>query len=126
MPSKGPRTALLLVAHGSREQEANADLLHVVEQLAQGGRYDYVQPSFLELAEPTIVQGAECCVQQGAERVILLPYFLSAGVHVRRAGSRWRFSRREGSIARALFEGLAQERDQLGDSRAGRDAPDSA
>jgi sirohydrochlorin ferrochelatase len=74
----------LLIAHGSRQPEANADLLHIVEQLSSRGCYDHVQPSYLELAEPTILQGAERCVQQGAERVILLPYFLSAGMHVQR------------------------------------------
>jgi sirohydrochlorin ferrochelatase len=40
--------------------------------------------SFLELAEPTIDQGGELCVSLGAERVVLLPLFLSAGVHVQR------------------------------------------
>lgn len=83
-PSDRPRTALLLIAHGSRQDEANADLVYVVEQLAARGDHDYVQAAFLELAEPNITQGAERCVREGAERVILLPYFLSAGVHVQR------------------------------------------
>jgi sirohydrochlorin ferrochelatase len=76
--------ALLLIAHGSREEEANADLYHVVEALRRGGRYAVVEAAFLELARPTIQEGAASCLQRGARRVILLPYFLSAGVHVRR------------------------------------------
>ena len=79
-----PRTALLLMAHGSRQEEANADLYHLVEELRRRGPYDVVEASFLELAEPDIEQGAAICVRQQAERVVLLPYFLSAGVHVRR------------------------------------------
>jgi sirohydrochlorin ferrochelatase len=75
-------TALLLMAHGSRRPKANADLDYLVDQLRQQGRYPIVQASFLELAEPDIEQGAAQCVAQGATRVLMLPYFLSAGKHV--------------------------------------------
>src|SRR5688572_12097650 len=78
-----PQPALLLVAHGSRNAEANADLLRVADELKQRG-HAVVEPAFLELSSPTIADAASVCIQQGAERVILVPYFLSAGVHVRR------------------------------------------
>src|SRR5438132_11262784 len=77
-----PKTALLLIAHGSREAEANADLCRLAVEMRNRGRYGIVEASFLELAEPDILEGARRCVAQGAEAVILLPYFLSAGVHV--------------------------------------------
>jgi sirohydrochlorin ferrochelatase len=76
--------ALLLIAHGSRQPEANADLFHLVEQVRTRGRYALVEACFLELAQPGIVDGGARCVAQGALQVILVPYFLSAGVHVRR------------------------------------------
>src|SRR5438046_10116774 len=76
------RTALLLIAHGSRRAEANADLDYVAERMRERGRYPVVQVSFLELAEPGIEAGGAACVDRGATDVILLPYFLSAGVHV--------------------------------------------
>jgi sirohydrochlorin ferrochelatase len=79
-----PRTAVLLIAHGSRHAKANADLDHVGAELRRRGRYGIVVASFLELAEPDIESGGARCAEQGAERVILLPYFLSAGIHVRR------------------------------------------
>jgi sirohydrochlorin ferrochelatase len=79
-----PETALLLIAHGSREENANADLYLLVDQLRSQTRYRAVEASFLELAEPNIEQGARVCLAQGPKRVILLPYFLSAGVHVTR------------------------------------------
>ncbi len=84
------RTALLLIAHGSREQDANADLHELAAVLRAGDRFGVVEPAFLELAEPTVPQAAARCVAQGARRVILLPYFLSAGVHVRRDLARLR------------------------------------
>lgn len=74
--------ALLLIAHGSRRPEANADLAFVAEHIAARGRYPVVQVSYLELAEPSIPDGGALCVARGATEVILLPYFLSAGVHV--------------------------------------------
>jgi sirohydrochlorin ferrochelatase len=78
------KTALLLIAHGSRNSEANDDLFALVEEMRKAGPYAIVESAFLELAEPTIDAGGRRCVSQGAERVILVPYFLSAGVHVRR------------------------------------------
>ena len=82
--NRRPATALVLIAHGSRQDEANADLHHVVEAMRRRGRYEVVEPSYLELAGPTIEEAAARCVAWGARRVVLLPYFLSAGVHVRR------------------------------------------
>ncbi len=76
------RIALLLIAHGSRRAEANADLNHVADALRERGRYPIVQVSFLELAEPSIEAGGVLCVEAGATDVILLPYFLSPGKHV--------------------------------------------
>jgi sirohydrochlorin ferrochelatase len=75
--------ALLLVAHGSSQPEANADLHHLAEALRQRG-YEIVVASFLELAQPDIAAGGACCVELGAAKVVMVPYFLSAGVHVRR------------------------------------------
>ncbi|MCI0682204.1 MAG: CbiX/SirB N-terminal domain-containing protein [Gemmataceae bacterium] len=76
-------TALLLIAHGSRNPEANADLVQLADEVRRRGGFDVVETAYLELAEPTIGRAGERCAAQGARRVVLLPYFLSAGVHVR-------------------------------------------
>lgn len=75
--------AVLLIAHGSRRPEANADLVQLAERLRERG-YPRVEVSYLELAEPTIPQGGKACAETGANVVLMLPYFLSAGVHVAR------------------------------------------
>lgn len=77
------RLGILLIAHGSRQAEANEDLHHMAKALQNEG-YNITVASFLELAEPDILTGGRQCVTQGAERVLLVPYFLSAGVHVQR------------------------------------------
>src|SRR5262245_23840865 len=76
------RTAILLIAHGSRRAEANADLEFIAAELLARGRYAIVRVSYLELAEPNIETGGVQCVDAGATDVILLPYFLSPGTHV--------------------------------------------
>jgi sirohydrochlorin ferrochelatase len=75
---------LLLIAHGSRHADANEDLNRLAEGLRLLGVYPIIEPAFLELAEPNIDEAARRCVQRGADRVILVPYFLSAGLHVQR------------------------------------------
>jgi sirohydrochlorin ferrochelatase len=75
-------TALLLIAHGSRREPANADLNHLAQQLRERRLYPIIECGYLELAEPTIQKGADRCVAEGADRVLMVPYFLSAGVHV--------------------------------------------
>jgi sirohydrochlorin ferrochelatase len=103
------RTALLLIAHGSRQEEANADLLYVAAGLRARG-WPIVEASFLELAGPDIAEGGANCIKQGAERVILVPYFLSAGVHVRRdlSEARAKLAERFPSIDFCLAEPLGQ------------------
>jgi sirohydrochlorin ferrochelatase len=81
-PLKDNSIAVLLIAHGSRRQAANEDLVQLAEMVRERGEYSCVEICYLELAEPDIPQGIAKCVEQGANRVLMLPYFLSAGSHV--------------------------------------------
>ncbi len=103
------KTAILLIAHGSRRADANADLHHLADRLRQGGS-EVVVASFLELAEPDIETGGRLCVAGGAGRVVLTPYFLSAGVHVRRdlAAARQRLQDEFPGVAFLLAEPLGR------------------
>ena len=84
MSSSTNPIALLLIAHGSRHEPANTDLRELADRLAASGEYPIVEPCFLELAEPDIPGGGARCVDLGAHRVLLIPYFLAEGVHLRR------------------------------------------
>ena len=75
--------AVLLIAHGSRRAEANEDLEHVAAELRRRPEATFVTCSYLELAPPSIADGGADCVAAGATDVVMLPYFLSPGVHVR-------------------------------------------
>ena len=79
-----PTTAVLLIAHGSRHPPANEDLHQLAARLAATGDHPIVEPPFLELAEPDIAVGGDRCVARGAACVLMVPYFLSEGVHLTR------------------------------------------
>ena len=76
--------ALLLVAHGSRRDESNEEVVQLASRLAAIAvdDFDLVDHAFLELAEPSIPDGIERCLQKGATSVRVLPYFLARGAHV--------------------------------------------
>jgi sirohydrochlorin ferrochelatase len=96
-PSK---PAVLLIAHGSRQPAANDDLHGLAKRLVATGAYPIVEACFLELAKPDIATGGDHCVARGATRVLMVPYFLSAGVHLERdlAESRHNLSRRHPDV----------------------------
>jgi sirohydrochlorin ferrochelatase len=77
-------TAVLLIAHGSRHRPANAELHALADRIAGRDGHAIVEACFLELAEPDIPAAGRRCVERGAERVLMVPYFLSAGVHLLR------------------------------------------
>lgn len=83
-PQTDPVTAVLLIAHGSRHEPANADLRRLAERMAEQGGYPIVEAGFLELTEPEIPEAGDRCVARGATRVLMVPYFLSMGVHLLR------------------------------------------
>ncbi|MEZ6066489.1 MAG: CbiX/SirB N-terminal domain-containing protein [Planctomycetaceae bacterium] len=83
-------SAILLIAHGSRRPAANADLLEVARRLGERRPGELIEVAYLELAEPDIPTGARRCVERGAREVRLLPWFLSAGAHVRDDLERYR------------------------------------
>lgn len=74
---------IVLVGHGSRAPEANALLVHLAQQMASDLRAP-VTPGYLEMTTPTIPDALRAAIAAGAERITVVPYFLSPGVHVAR------------------------------------------
>lgn len=74
-------TALILIDHGSRLEEANRLLDRVAERLRARGEFALVEAAHMELAEPTLAQAFERCAGAGARRVVVVPYFLAPGGH---------------------------------------------
>lgn len=76
-------TAVLMMAHGSRIAEANDAARQVAAMVKEMTGFDIVEVAFRELHEPNIQQGIDSCVARGAQRILLMPYFLFMGAHVR-------------------------------------------
>ena len=81
MTNKTLHQAIILVDHGSRLDEANRVLDGIAELLRDELSDFYIQPSHMELAEPSIEQAFELCAAKGAREVIVFPYFLGPGRH---------------------------------------------
>lgn len=76
------KTAILIMAHGSRISEANNAAREVAAMVQDMTGFEIVEVSFRELHEPNIQQGIDACVAKGAQRILLMPYFLFMGAHV--------------------------------------------
>ena len=76
------KTAILLMAHGSRIPEANGAMSEIAAMVKEMSGFEIVEIAFREQHLPNIQQGIDACVAQGAQRVLLIPYFLYMGAHV--------------------------------------------
>ena len=76
--------ALVLIAHGSRRQASNQEVMNLALRLQQSAsdRYQLIKAGFLEIAEPSIPEAIETCIESGATSIVVVPYFLAAGRHV--------------------------------------------
>ncbi|MHB1131088.1 MAG: cobalt-precorrin-5B (C(1))-methyltransferase, partial [Chloroflexota bacterium] len=77
-------TGVVLLGHGSRRDHANDGLYEVAQALRDGGQYRVVEVGFMQRNFPTIEEAAKACVLLGAKTVLLIPYFLHAGLHLHR------------------------------------------
>lgn len=75
---------LVVVAHGSRREASNAEVVALADRLRlqAGAIFSDVVAGFLEIASPSIPDALEHCAAQGATEIVVFPHFLAAGRHV--------------------------------------------
>ncbi len=73
---------VLLIGHGSKDPDAKTSLQYVVDGLKDS--YRNVTHCWLEIEEPNIKQGIEICAKNKPNVLIIVPYFLHRGAHVKR------------------------------------------
>lgn len=78
------KTGLIVFGHGSSVASANAAVCTVAESVAREGGFELVETAFLELGRPDLAEAADRLVARGAERILILPYFLTLGIHLQR------------------------------------------
>ncbi len=77
------KTALIVFAHGSSVESANDAVRDVCRAMAQAGGH-WVEAAFLEGGKPDLRSAVSTAAERGAERVIVIPYFLTLGLHLQR------------------------------------------
>lgn len=77
-------TGLVIFAHGSRIGSANDAVRSVAAAVAQAGGFPLVEAAFLDLAQPNLADAVKLLVERGADRILVLPYFLTLGLHMQR------------------------------------------
>jgi sirohydrochlorin cobaltochelatase len=81
----GDPPAVLVVARGSTDPDANADMVKTARLLWEGRDYPLAETAFVSLARPDVAEGLERCRLlgaglPGARRIVVARYFLFPGV----------------------------------------------
>ena len=77
------KKALLVAAHGSRKKVSNIEIHQLANNiLLKSQVFDIVETCFLEIAKPSIPDGIKSCIEKNASEILIMPYFLAAGMHV--------------------------------------------
>jgi sirohydrochlorin ferrochelatase len=77
-------TGYIVFAHGSSVESANDAVRAVARELAQRGQFELVVAAFLEGGTPNLNAAARELAARGATHVLVIPYFLTLGLHLQR------------------------------------------
>ncbi len=84
MAQEGDSVGVVLFAHGSSVEEANRGVRELAEKVLAAGPFRFVRAAFLEQAQPDLRVAMAEAAQAGLRQVIVIPYFLTEGLHLRR------------------------------------------
>lgn len=74
----------VVFAHGSSIESANDAVRAVAAEMARRGKYEAVEAAFLEGGRPDLAGAVAILAGCGLARVVVIPYFLTLGLHLRR------------------------------------------
>ena len=77
-------TGYVVFAHGSSVESANEAVRTVAAQMAAKGGLEHVVAAFLEGGKPDLKSATSELAGRGVERVVVIPYFLTLGLHLQR------------------------------------------
>lgn len=78
------RTGIVVFAHGSTVEAANDAVRAVASEAARMGGWELVETAFLDCAPPDLKAAVAMLIERGAARVLVVPYFLTLGIHLQR------------------------------------------
>jgi sirohydrochlorin ferrochelatase len=77
------RTGIVVFGHGSSVASANDAVRAVATNAAREGLWELYETAFLE-CDPKLEHAVRKLVLAGAREVLVLPYFLTLGIHLQR------------------------------------------
>lgn len=75
------KKGFLIVAHGSRKDDANQQVIELVDKLNNYFQSDMFEPAFMGLASPSLEDGIKALANKKIDQLIAYPYFLFKGMH---------------------------------------------
>jgi sirohydrochlorin cobaltochelatase len=72
---------ILLIGHGSRDENGNNEIRQFAENLVKNKSLKNTEVCFLEFGTPDIANGIENCVNKGASEIIAIPVILLPAGH---------------------------------------------
>jgi sirohydrochlorin ferrochelatase len=76
-------TGIVVFAHGSSVASANEAVRTVAADAAAAGGFEVYEVAFLD-AQPDLRSAVGMLRERGVERVLVVPYFLTLGIHLKR------------------------------------------
>lgn len=78
------RIGVLLVVHGSKRNESNAEFIRLCENIRteKSSEFESVEYAFLEFACPSIESAVKNMYEKNISTIYIYPYFLNSGKHV--------------------------------------------
>jgi sirohydrochlorin cobaltochelatase len=76
-------TAIILLGHGSRAPGASDTMERVAATFAKRHPGQPVHVAHMELCQPDVPTTIAACVAAGAREILVVPYFLHLGAHLR-------------------------------------------
>lgn len=77
-------TGYVVFAHGSSIESANEAVRMIATEMAAAGGMEMVVAAFLEGGKPSLRGAVDQLSRQGAGEVVVVPYFLTLGLHLQR------------------------------------------
>jgi sirohydrochlorin ferrochelatase len=78
------KTGVVFFAHGSSIESANQAVRDVARAAAALAGFELWEAAFLEGGRPDLAGAAARLVDAGATRIVVVPYFLTLGLHLHR------------------------------------------
>ena len=77
-------SGIVFFAHGSSVETANEAVRMVAAEASRLAGVERYETAFLELAAPSLEQAVDALAAAGVNRITVVPYFLTLGIHLQR------------------------------------------